>query len=905
MSGSGSHPESDSPRSSLKGWAASSLAPTVKSREDIDATRSSSSSYTSTRALHQPMSVPRSPGPGAAAGDVRDLRGAPMSSPNLSSSTGQGKTRLSEVPGAGSEKNEQQLKQERIWWSEQTLFEVQKMELALKQELQKTTSALREQFRRQLEIERNDSQQRSSTLEKSITRLREDFETFRDQQDSATALKRVAENMSQVEASLRMELDAVRCSLEDHHRQGSEQLSLTVERQRAVLDSERARLEIDTAGLREELQAVNLRLNRTEAQSKQHSVAAADAAALSAGASMDWVEACIDARMGAAVAEERSDRNRELDALRDETRRVTQELGEERLARVQASAVSRNPGASEAELRLQELERSLDNESDSRRSEVLALRSELAREHEARGIDVSEVREACRGDVRRIAQDLAREQQERTQADSNLGATLEALDGDIRTQKASRPAESGNASRLEELSEQLQHERRTWRTSMEELRTQMRDLLSDSMQKAASSGGDALNCTREFTQELTGLLEIECKARKSDVDELRQQLSLTDALVSERMTTDLVQGNLVEIDARVGGLVNALETERDARRSDGERHQSSLTDVMDVLEAERKLRTAEVGKLRGALADLALNLQEAAGCDDKSRGLSKALATLTSVLDEETMTSSRMREELSQAGLRGPGDRLLLELATSKAPEIQQAENGALRSDLSAALAQETTELVFKLRSLAAELREELSSRVEVVVATLRGDLAAQAAELRGDIAANRADLLQQIEDSVAEVAKIPSLGAGAGMGLQSSAAVAGQLSEVVRFMQVIANSTEHLGEKICTEGRDRRSSEAQVDLRISRMERRNAAMNSGEDLDWELEQRQLQEEEMLLQHQHQQEQDIAAAAESDLVESQIQQQQRRLQDQSLMNEGLKDSLEQLVNRVNRMLKPE
>ncbi|OLP86579.1 hypothetical protein AK812_SmicGene32287 [Symbiodinium microadriaticum] len=37
-------------------------------------------------------------------------------------------------------------------------------------------------------------------------------------------------------------------------------------------------------------------------------------------------------------------------------------------------------------------------------------------------------------------------------------------------------------------------------------------------------------------------------------------------------------------------------------------------------------------------------------------------------------------------------------------------------------------------------------------------------------------------------------------IGLQSSAALAGQLNEVVRLVQVIASGTEHLGEKLCDE---------------------------------------------------------------------------------------------------------
>eukprot|EP00439_Symbiodinium_sp_Y106_P067393 s329_g11.t1 len=206
-------------------------------------------------------------------------------------------------------------------------------------------------------------------------------------------------------------------------------------------------------------------------------------------------------------------------------------------------------------------------------------------------------------------------------------------------------------------------------------------------------------------------------------------------------------------------------------------------------------------------------------------------------------------------------------------------------------------------RVAAAELVAEVTTRVEVLAASLRGELTAKAAELRGDLAATRAELLRKIEEFMRE--GVPSsvkiwqhppfgqaevkqrqltehqdlwldditldvmdrqpgkaanralkayrlLSAGGvaerrqrqgsvermrprppsdqkrevvrqmrPIGLQSSAALAGQLNEVVRLVQVIASGTEHLGEKLCDEVTDRRQSEVTVSNRISRVEHR------------------------------------------------------------------------------------
>ncbi|CAJ1368828.1 unnamed protein product, partial [Effrenium voratum] len=107
------------------------------------------------------------------------------------------------------------------------------------------------------------------------------------------------------------------------------------------------------------------------------------------------------------------------------------------------------------------------------------------------------------------------------------------------------------------------------------------DSFKDQLEVLESRGNDQGGATMK---ELAELLEIECKARKNDVDDLRHQLQLTEAIIAERTSQD-VQHTLSDLDIRVGRLVNALETERDHRRSDSDRYQAALSDVADSLKA--------------------------------------------------------------------------------------------------------------------------------------------------------------------------------------------------------------------------------------------------------------------------------------------------------------------------------
>eukprot|EP00913_Durusdinium_trenchii_P030658 g28713.t1 len=197
-----------SARSSLKGWN-SGPTPATPLSHDEEASRTTSSPYSNLTAAIDPKAL------------------RPNSSPCLGP-------------------------QERIWWSEQTLFEVQKMELALKQDLHKTTAGLREQFRRQMEpqprdahhagtsaeeVERNEAQQRSAAMDRALSRLREDFEAF-SQQDPTSRLRTISDNQAQAEASVRLELDAMRCSMEDLQRHCAEELSMRL----ATFDAEKEQL---------------------------------------------------------------------------------------------------------------------------------------------------------------------------------------------------------------------------------------------------------------------------------------------------------------------------------------------------------------------------------------------------------------------------------------------------------------------------------------------------------------------------------------------------------------------------------------------------------------------------------------------------------------------------------------
>lgn len=260
---------------------------------------------------------------------------------------------------------ELELQQERVWWSGSTMVEVHKLELALKQEFHKTAASIREQFKRQIDIEHNNQQQKFASLERSFSHMREDIDVFKARQDVSNPVRQISENLSQVESALRMELDDMRCSSEDW------------QRQQAATRLQQS-LQPSTASLREEMVALSNRLAKMEGQSLMGLVEATNRPA---GASLNALQASTDA----ALADERSARMKEFEKLWDETSRVSQEIAVERLARMQVLAsesAQEGTGAAmavEVNMQLQAMRKAMELESASRAAQVRELKAELER----------------------------------------------------------------------------------------------------------------------------------------------------------------------------------------------------------------------------------------------------------------------------------------------------------------------------------------------------------------------------------------------------------------------------------------------------------------------------------------------------------------------------------------------
>lgn len=167
-----------------------------------------------------------------------------------------GSVRVASMGAANMRVIEEHLKRERIYWSEQTLFTVQKVELTMKQDLQKAITALR----RQVEAEREENQLRMSNLDKNISHLREELEDFRHEvaEQQTTNLK------SEQLASLQLEFGALRCSMEDCHRQQCDEMSVSL----ANFESEAAQSKLSLRQLREDLALATSRTEEVEASMK-------------------------------------------------------------------------------------------------------------------------------------------------------------------------------------------------------------------------------------------------------------------------------------------------------------------------------------------------------------------------------------------------------------------------------------------------------------------------------------------------------------------------------------------------------------------------------------------------------------------------------------------------------------
>lgn len=271
-------------------------------------------------------------------------------------------------------------------------------------------------------------------------------------------------------------------------------------------------------------------------------------------------------------------------------------------------------------------------------------------------------------------------------------------------------------------------------------------------------------------------------------------------------------------------------------------------------------------KLRAALAQLAINLQSAAGSSEVSSRWSEAFASLHSSLED----SSKSQESEQGEGLQG---------------------EAALGGHTITQLGREVAELANQLHQIHQQVLAQDSSAMQVA-AKLRGEVQAKSAELRGDLAGLRTELLQKLEDAGPEInaggpGELPS---GGGLAL------AGQMHELMRLVQIIAQGTEHLGEKLCEEVSDRRQADATLAGRLSFVERFVGEVPPPEVMG---------------------EVDFSAgsplsvskppsdgAIGSGSLLQPVGFPTEGANKQSMVSDSLKDSLEQLVTRVNRMLKP-
>jgi len=154
--------------------------------------------------------------------------------------------------------------------------------------------------------------------------------------------------------------------------------------------------------------------------------------------------------------------------------------------------------------------------------------------------------------------------------------------------------------------------------------------------------------------------------------------------------------------------------------------------------------------------------------------------------------------------------------------------------------------------------------------------------------------MLQKLQDLGASA--IAGQGEGTssgGLGLQSNAALAGQMHEVVRLVQIIAQGTEHLGEKLCEEVSDRRQGDAALAQRLSSVELYVGEVPGPEVV--------FPEDFVNTSPSISKPPSDGATGSSQIAPAG----EGAVLKQSLVSDSLKDSLEQLVTRVNRMLKPE
>lgn len=632
-----------------------------------------------------------------------------------------------------------EVQQERIWWSESTMLEVQKMERALRQELHKTAASIREQFKRQMDIEHNEQQQSLASLERSISRMREDMDVVKAKQDASNPVRQISINLNQVESALRMELDDLRGSFDNWQRQ---QASSRLQQS----------LQPSTSSLQEEIVALGNRLSKTEGQTL---MAVVEATNRPAEASLNALQASVDW----AIADERSARMKEFEKLWDETSRLSQEVAEERLARMQALAsASAQEGsgsamAVEVDMQLQAMRKAIERESASQAAQLRELKAEFERAGEEKW-----------------------------------------------KPQVSKPS-------LDPLS---------MTTTAEGLRSQLCDV-----QTARSNPEVDMRL-----QEISKALELESASRAMQIQSLSK----------------------------------SIEAERVSRRADSGKHQAAIDDIRVSLE--------DVEKLCFSLVEPALNMRPSKdeSTAEGKKGAMKAIASAQTILSDDAA----------------------VELAASETSAGVMSVSSFGLTDRRAEIAEWSK----KLTAAQLELREELNSRVKMAVASIRGDLAAQAAELRGDIAASQAELRGDFAKIRGELASSQTSAVdGGGLGLSSNTALVSQLKEFASFIEILASGTGRLNDKLSAESKGRRQVEVHLNARISRLEQRLTAVGSGQE-----DSEEQQQEEVLLNDSPQHAAKAVEALPGQASCSNV------LRQQSSMNEELKESLEQLVNRLSGML---
>lgn len=302
---------------------------------------------------------------------------------------------------------------------------------------------------------------------------------------------------------------------------------------------------------------------------------------------------------------------------------------------------------------------------------------------------------------------------------------------------------------------------------------------------------------------------------------------------------------------QIQGLANSIETERVSRRADSGKYQAAIEDIRVSLE--------DVDKRCVSLVELALHMRPAKdeSIAEGKKGIMRGVASAQTLLSDDAA--------VEQA-----------------ASETSAGDSSFCITDRRAEIAEWTK----KLTAAQLELREELNSRVNAAVASIQGNLAAQAAELRCDIAASQAELRDDFAKIRSELTS--SQTSAAGLGLPSNTALVSQLKEFAGFIEVLSTSTGRLNDKLSSEIKGRRQVEMQLNARISRVEQRLAGA-SQEDSEEQ------QREEVLLHDSPQHAKGVEAAAGQANC-SNIQRQQ------SSMKEEIKQSLEQLVHRLGGVL---